>query len=121
VRVGFEVLKSLGLRHRGVNLIACPSCARQKFNVIDVVSKLEERVAHIHQNMDVAVIGCVVNGPGEAKEAHMGITGGYPTHLMYRDGEKVDKVESNAIVDLLVEEIEQRAEAIRQHDDGQSI
>jgi (E)-4-hydroxy-3-methylbut-2-enyl-diphosphate synthase len=117
VRVGFEVLKSLGLRHRGVNLIACPSCARQRFDVIDVVSKLEERVAHIHQNMDVAVIGCVVNGPGEAKEAHLGITGGYPTHLMYMDGEKADKVESDAIVNLLVGEIEQRAEAMRQHDD----
>jgi (E)-4-hydroxy-3-methylbut-2-enyl-diphosphate synthase len=113
VRVGFEVLKSLGLRHRGINLIACPSCARQKFNVIDVVSKLEKRVAHIHQNIDVAVIGCVVNGPGEAKEAHMGITGGYPTHLIYRDGEKADKVESDAIIDLLVDEIEQRAEAVR--------
>ena len=88
VRVGFEILKSLGLRHRGVNLIACPSCARQKFNVIQTVQELEKRVAHIHENIDVAVIGCVVNGPGEAKEAEVGVTGGYPVHMLYRDGEK---------------------------------
>jgi len=113
VRVGFEILKSLGLRHRGVNLIACPSCARQKFNVIETVAKLEERVAHIHENIDVAVIGCVVNGPGEAKEVSVGITGGYPTHTFYQDGEKADKVRSDAMIDRLVDEIEQRAEAIR--------
>lgn len=109
VRVGFEILKSLGLRHRGVNLIACPSCARQKFNVIDTVQKLEERVAHIHENIDVAVIGCVVNGPGEAKEAEVGVTGGYPVHMLYRDGEKSDKIKQDAILDQLVEEIEARA------------
>jgi (E)-4-hydroxy-3-methylbut-2-enyl-diphosphate synthase len=67
VRVGFEILKALGLRHRGVNLIACPSCARQKFDVIGTVNRLEARLAHIHESMDVAVIGCVVNGPGEAR------------------------------------------------------
>ncbi len=114
VRVGFEILKSLGLRHRGVNLIACPSCARQKFNVIQTVQTLEERVAHIHENIDVAVIGCVVNGPGEAKEAEVGVTGGYPVHMLYRDGEKSEKIRQDAILDLLVEEIEQRAAAKRQ-------
>lgn len=114
VRVGFEILKALGLRHRGVNLIACPTCARQKFNVIEVVSQLEERLAHIQESMDVAVIGCVVNGPGEAKEAAIGITGGQPGHLIYRDGEKSGKISSGEIVDQLVREIEQRAAAIRE-------
>jgi len=114
IRVGFEILKSLGLRHRGVNLIACPSCARQKFTVIETVTKLEERVAHIHENIDVAVIGCVVNGPGEAKEVSVGITGGYPTHTFYQDGEKADKVRSDAMIDRLVDEIEQRAAKIRE-------
>ncbi|MCF7821438.1 MAG: flavodoxin-dependent (E)-4-hydroxy-3-methylbut-2-enyl-diphosphate synthase [Mariprofundaceae bacterium] len=113
VRVGFEILKSLGLRHRGVNLIACPSCARQKFNVIETVAKLEERVAHIHESLDVAVIGCVVNGPGEAKEVDLGVTGGYPTHTLYGDGEKTDKISSDQMLDHLVEEIERRAAVIR--------
>lgn len=113
IRVGFEILKSLGLRHRGVNLIACPSCARQKFNVIDMVAELEERVAHIHENLDVAVIGCVVNGPGEAKEATLGVTGGYPTHTLYADGEKSGKIRSGQMIDHLVEDIERRAAEIR--------
>lgn len=114
IRVGFEILKALGLRHRGVNLIACPSCARQKFNVIQTVQELEKRVAHIHENIDVAVIGCVVNGPGEAKEAEVGVTGGYPVHMLYRDGEKSEKIRQDAILDQLVAEIEQRAAAKRQ-------
>ena len=114
IRVGFEILKSLALRHRGVNLIACPSCARQKFNVIETVTELEKRVAHIHENVDVAVIGCVVNGPGEAKEVSLGITGGYPTHTFYQNGEKADKLRSGAMLDRLVDEIEQRAAAIRE-------
>lgn len=113
IKVGFEILKSLGLRHRGVNLIACPSCARQKFNVIDIVAELEQRVAHIHENLDVAVIGCVVNGPGEAKEATLGVTGGYPTHTLYADGEKFGKIQSGQMIDHLVEDIERRAAEIR--------
>ncbi len=114
VRVGFEILKALGLRHRGVNLIACPSCARQKFDVIATVAELEQRLSHIHENLDVAVIGCVVNGPGEAREASLGITGGYPVHMMYKDGEKADKVKSSDMIDQLVEEVERRAAAIRE-------
>ncbi len=114
VRVGFEILKALGLRHRGVNLIACPSCARQKFNVIGMVAELEERLAHIHENIDVAVIGCVVNGPGEAREADVGITGGYPVHMMYRDGEKSEKVRTDKMIDQLVEDVEKRAAAMRE-------
>jgi len=114
IKVGFEILKSLGLRHRGVNLIACPSCARQKFDVIDAVAELERRVAHIQENIDVAVIGCVVNGPGEAKEVALGVTGGYPTHTLYADGEKFGKISSGKMIDHLVEDIEQRAAVIRE-------
>jgi len=114
IKVGFEILKSLGLRHRGVNLIACPSCARQKFNVIDTVSELEQRLSHIQENIDVAVIGCVVNGPGEAREVNVGITGGYPVHMMYRDGEKSEKIKTGNMIDKLVEDVERRAAAIRE-------
>ena len=113
VRVGFEILKALGLRHRGVNLIACPSCARQKFNVIETVNRLEERLAHIHEPLDVAVIGCVVNGPGEAREAHLGVTGGYPVHVLYKDGEKVGKVRADQLIDTIVEEVERRVADMR--------
>ncbi|MDQ6975405.1 MAG: flavodoxin-dependent (E)-4-hydroxy-3-methylbut-2-enyl-diphosphate synthase [Mariprofundaceae bacterium] len=113
VRVGFEILKSMGLRHRGVNLIACPSCARQKFAVIEVVSELENRLSHIKESLDVAVIGCVVNGPGEAQEVALGITGGYPIHTLYCDGAKAGKVKSANIIDILVEEVETRAAVIR--------
>ncbi len=118
IRVGFEILKSLGLRHRGVNLIACPSCARQKFNVIETVNKLEERLAHIHESLDVAVIGCVVNGPGEAREADLGVTGGYPVHMLYRDGEKAERLRSEAMIDAIVEEVERRVEKIRADKDA---
>ena len=76
VRVGWEILKSLGLRHRGVKIISCPSCARQGFNVIDTVAKLEERLAHIETPLTLSIIGCVVNGPGEALMTDIGITGG---------------------------------------------
>lgn len=114
VKVGFEILKALGLRHRGVNLIACPSCARQKFNVIETVAELEQRLSHIQESVDVAVIGCVVNGPGEAKEVAIGITGGYPVHMIYKDGEKAGKVKGSDMIDQLVEDVERRAAAIRE-------
>jgi len=120
IKVGFEILKSLGLRHRGVNLIACPSCARQKFNVIDTVQELEARLAHIQEPLDVAVIGCVVNGPGEAQEVQVGITGGYPTHTFYHDGEKFGRVKSSNMIDALVEEVEKRAAVIRAEKEQES-
>jgi (E)-4-hydroxy-3-methylbut-2-enyl-diphosphate synthase len=85
IKVGFDILKSLGLRQKGVNLIACPSCSRQKFDVIKVVNTLEARLEDINEPIDVAVIGCVVNGPGEAKAVSVGLTGGEP-NLMYIDG-----------------------------------
>lgn len=100
VRVGFDILKSLGLRHRGVNIIACPSCSRQRFDVIATVNALESRLEDIEDNLDVAIIGCVVNGPGEAKQADIGLTGGEP-NLLYLNGKPDHKLSNEGIVDEL--------------------
>lgn len=107
IRVGFDILKSLRIRSKGINLIACPSCSRQQFDVISTVNALESRLEDILEPMDVAVIGCVVNGPGEAKEAAIGLTGGTP-NLLYVDGKPNHKVENEALVDELEKEIRQR-------------
>lgn len=107
IRVGFDILKSLRIRSKGINLIACPSCSRQEFDVISTVNALEARLDDIIEPMDVAVIGCVVNGPGEAKEADIGLTGGSP-NLLYRNGKPHHKVENAALVDELEREIRQR-------------
>jgi len=88
IKVGFNILKSLNLRHRGVNVISCPSCARQEFNVIENVEELERRLEHISTPMTLSVIGCVVNGPGEARETDIGLTGGKSGHQIYLNGEK---------------------------------
>ena len=112
VKVGFDILKSLGLRHRGVNVISCPSCARQQFEVIKTVELLEQRLAHITTPMTVSVIGCVVNGPGEARETDIGLTGGgRGTHMIYIDGEPHHRlnVADTDMVDHLVEMIESKA------------
>jgi len=100
VKVGFDILKSLNLRKKGVNLIACPSCSRQKFDVIAVVNELESRLEDITESIDVAVIGCVVNGPGEAREVNVGVTGGSP-NLMYINGKTDSKVDNESLVDTL--------------------
>jgi len=100
VKVGFDILKSLNLRKKGVNLIACPSCSRQKFDVIAVVNELESRLEDITESIDVAVIGCVVNGPGEAREVNVGVTGGSP-NLMYIIGKTHSKVDNESLVDTL--------------------
>ncbi len=116
VRVGFDMLKALNLRHRGVNVIACPSCARQNFDVIGTVAKLEERLAHITTPMTVSVIGCVVNGPGEARETDIGFTGGgNDTHQVYVAGLPDHRLKNADIVDHLVEMIEKKAAQIEQH------
>ena len=107
IRVGFDILKSLKIRNKGVNLIACPSCSRQQFDVISTVNELESRLEDILEPMDVAVIGCVVNGPGEAKEAAVGLTGGEP-NLLYVDGKPDHKVDNSSLVDELEREIRQR-------------
>lgn len=110
VKVGFDLLKSLGLRHRGVNLISCPSCARQQFDVIETVRVLEERLAHITTPMTVSVLGCVVNGPGEAVQTDVGFTGGgRGTHQVYIAGQQHHRLQDANIVDHLVQLIEEKA------------
>jgi (E)-4-hydroxy-3-methylbut-2-enyl-diphosphate synthase len=113
VRAGFEILKALGLRHRGVNIISCPSCARQQFDVIRTVEALEQRVAHITTPMTVSVIGCVVNGPGEARETDIGFTGGgHGTHQVYVAGVPHHRLKDAGIVEHLAEMIERKAAEI---------
>ena len=113
VKVGFDILKSLGLRHRGVNVIACPSCARQQFEVIKTVEVLEERLAHISTPLTVSVIGCVVNGPGEALMTDVGLTGGgRGTHQIYIGGQPDHRLKDSNIVDHLVELVERKAAEI---------
>jgi len=98
VKVGFDILKSLGLRSRGINFIACPTCSRQRFNVIATVNELERRLEDVTESLDVAIIGCVVNGPGEAKQADIGLTGGEP-NLLYINGIPDHKVEGDNVID----------------------
>src|ERR1700712_346397 len=103
IKVGFDLLKSLGLRHRGVNIIACPSCARQGFNVIDTVAKLEERLAHIAKPMSLSIIGCVVNGPGEALMTDVGFTGGgNGSGMVYLAGKPDHKLSNGDMIEHIV-------------------
>lgn len=108
VKVGFDILKSLGLRTKGINFIACPSCSRQNFDVISTVNALESRLEDIKTPLDVAIIGCIVNGPGEAKEADIGLTGGTPNNLIYRDGKPSHKVTPEDLVDEMERTIRAR-------------
>lgn len=113
VRVGNEILKSLGLRHRGVTIVSCPSCARQGFDVIPTVALLEERLAHIRTSVTLSVIGCVVNGPGEARETHVGFTGGgAESGMLYVAGLPHRKVPNGEMVDEVVRLVEQKAAEI---------
>ena len=113
IKVGFDLLKSLNLRHRGVNVISCPSCARQQFNVINTVAVLEQRLAHISTPLTISVIGCVVNGPGEARETDIGFTGGgNNTHQVYVNGLPDHRLKDGDIVDHLVSMIEKKAAEI---------
>lgn len=101
VKVGWDMLKSLKLRSKGINFIACPSCSRQNFDVIKTMNSLETRLEDITTPMDVAVIGCIVNGPGEAKEVDLGLTGGTPNNLIYIDGQPSQKLPQENLVDEL--------------------
>ncbi|MAY99303.1 MAG: 4-hydroxy-3-methylbut-2-en-1-yl diphosphate synthase [Micavibrio sp.] len=115
VKVGFEMLKSLGLRHRGVNIISCPSCARQQFDVIKTVQILEERLAHITTPMTLSIIGCVVNGPGEALMTDIGLTGGGKgNHQIYLNGKTAHRVSENDtdLINHIVERVEAKAAEI---------
>lgn len=117
VKVGFDILKSLHLRKKGVNFIACPTCSRKQFDVIGAVNLLEERLSDIQEAIDVAVIGCVVNGPGEAKNADIGVTGGSP-NLLYINGIPEGKLSDEELVDELEKVI--REQIRLQADSGES-
>jgi (E)-4-hydroxy-3-methylbut-2-enyl-diphosphate synthase len=113
IKVGFDLLKSLGLRHRGVNIIACPSCARQGFNVIKTVEALEERLAHVATPLSLSIIGCVVNGPGEALMTDLGFTGGGKgSGMVYVAGRPDHKLDNDSMVDHIVGLVEARAAEI---------
>ncbi|GGF72673.1 4-hydroxy-3-methylbut-2-en-1-yl diphosphate synthase [Mameliella alba] len=113
VKVGYEILKSLGLRHRGVNIISCPSCARQGFDVIKTVEVLEKRLEHIKTPMSLSIIGCVVNGPGEALMTDVGFTGGGAgSGMVYLAGKASHKMSNDQMIEHIVEEVEKRAEVI---------
>jgi len=105
VRVGFEILKALGIRKKGVNLISCPTCGRCQIDLITVAQDVERRLQSVELPITVAVMGCVVNGPGEAREADFGIAGGRGEGILFRNGEIVRKVPENALADALVEEV----------------
>jgi len=113
VAVGWEMLKSLHLRHRGVKVISCPSCARQGFDVIRTVEKLEDRLAHITQPISLSIIGCVVNGPGEALMTDIGLTGGGAgTHMIYGMGKQSHTIKTEEMVEHIVSLVEARAAAM---------
>lgn len=113
VKVGFEILKSLGLRHRGVTIISCPSCARQGFDVIKTVSELEERLAHITTSMSLSIIGCVVNGPGEALMTDIGFTGGGAgSGMVYLAGKQSHKLSNDKMIEEIIELVQEKAKAL---------
>ena len=113
IKVGNEILKSLNLRNRGVKIISCPSCARQAFNVIETVKKLEDRLSHIKTPISLSIIGCVVNGPGEAAQTDIGITGGGKgNNMLYLNGVESEKISSDEMISKVVKLVEEKAEEI---------
>jgi len=122
IRVGFDILKSLNLRKKGVNIIACPSCSRQNFDVISTVNALEARLEDINESVDLAVIGCLVNGPGEAREVDVGLTGGTPNNLSYVDGEKSHHIRKEDLVEELERMVREKVRRMREDEqDGVSL
>ena len=114
IKVGNEILKSLGLRNRGVKIISCPSCARQAFQVIETVKKLEKKLSHITEPITLSIIGCVVNGPGEAKQTQIGITGGgKDNHMLYINGIDTEKVTTKDMIDKIVSLVEEKAAKLK--------
>jgi (E)-4-hydroxy-3-methylbut-2-enyl-diphosphate synthase len=121
VKVGFEILKALGLRHRGVNIISCPSCARQGFDVIKTVEVLEKRLEHIKTPMSLSIIGCVVNGPGEALMTDVGFTGGGAgSGMVYLAGKQSHKMSNDRMIDHIVEQVEKKAAEIEAAKDAEA-
>ncbi|HIG59446.1 MAG TPA: flavodoxin-dependent (E)-4-hydroxy-3-methylbut-2-enyl-diphosphate synthase [Gammaproteobacteria bacterium] len=108
IKVGFDLLKSLRLRSKGINLVACPSCSRQNFDVISTVNELERRIEDIMEPLDVAIIGCIVNGPGEARQADIGLTGASPNSLIYADGTPHHKIANDKLLDELEAMVRQK-------------
>ena len=116
VKIGNEILKSLNLLNRGVKIISCPSCARQGFNVIDTVKILEEKLAHIQTPITLSIIGCVVNGPGEAALTDIGITGGgKDSNMLYLNGIQTSKLKNSEILSKVVSHVEQKAAEIEKN------
>ena len=114
VKTGYEILKSLNLRHRGVNIISCPSCARQAFPVIDTVKILEKKLSHIKESITLSIIGCVVNGPGEASQTQIGLTGGGKgNHMMYLSGIPHHKIASDKIIEEVVALVEHKSKELK--------
>ena len=114
IKIGYEILKSLNLRHKGVNIISCPSCARQGFPVIDTVKILEEKLSHIKEPITLSIIGCVVNGPGEASQTQIGLTGGGKgNHMMYLSGLPHHKVASDNIIEEIVTLVENKSKELK--------
>ena len=114
VKTGYEILKSLNLRHRGVNIISCPSCARQAFPVIDTVKILEKKLSHIKESITLSIIGCVVNGPGEASQTQIGLTGGGKgNHMMYLSGIPHHKIASDKIIEEVVALVENKSKELK--------
>ena len=110
VKIGNEILKSLGLRNRGVKIISCPSCARQGFEVIETVKTLEERLSHIKTPITLSIIGCVVNGPGEAAMTDVGITGGKKgNNMLYISGLQKEKIFTEEMISKVIDEVEKKA------------
>ena len=109
IKAGFEILKSLGIRSRGVNIISCPSCARQAFPVIETVKELEKKLSHVTTPITLSIIGCVVNGPGEAAQTEIGLTGGgQDNNLLYLSGLPHTKVASTEIINKVVQLVEDK-------------
>ena len=113
VKAAYEILGSLGIRSRGVQIISCPSCARQAFPVIETVKILENKLSHIKKPLTLSIIGCVVNGPGEASQTDIGLTGGGEgSNLLYLSGIPHEKVASKSLVDKVVELVEAKAKEL---------
>ena len=108
IKIGWDILKSLNLRSRGIRIVACPSCSRQNFNVIEVVNELETRFEGISEDLEVAIIGCYVNGPGESKAAEIGLTGASPKNLLYVDGVPDKKISSENLVREIEEKVREK-------------
>ncbi len=121
VKVGFEILKSLELRHRGINVIACPTCGRVEIDVVRMANELEKKLGHIKTPLNVSVLGCVVNGIGEGKEADIGIAGGEGKGILFKKGKLVRKVPMEELMDTLILEVEQLAKEKEAEGTGEAV